>query len=162
MIVVCDTSAITNLAAIEYLNLLQALYGEIVIPEAVFKELVDIPEQVPGAAEVQSHDWIKTQPVLNTEPLESLLFDLDIGEAEAIVLALELKAQLLVIDERKGYQIASGLGLKVIGILGILLAAKAQGIIPAVQPVMDRLVGQAGFWMRRAVYRQILQLAQES
>ena len=161
MIVVCDTSAITNLAAVEHLHLLEALYDEVIIPEAVFRELVDAPQPVPGASEAEDFGWIKVKAVTNTELVEQLGNSLDAGEAEAIALAVELRAGLLVLDERTGHWIATNLKLRVIGILGVLLAAKANGLIPAVQPLLDRLIGQAGFWVSRAVYRRVLQLAQE-
>lgn len=101
MIVVCNTSPITNLAAIGQLSLLQQLYNTILIPEAVCGELVDVSSPVPGTQEVQ------TRSVVDRELATSLGQELDPGEAEAIALALELHADLLLLDERRGYQVAS-------------------------------------------------------
>ncbi|NES00260.1 MAG: DUF3368 domain-containing protein [Symploca sp. SIO1B1] len=162
MIVVSNTSPITNLAAVGKLLILQQLYSSIVIPGAVFRELTEVEYPVPGTEEVQTCDWIITQQVANPALVTSLKQELDAGEAEAIALALELKADLLLLDERRGYQAASSLGLKVQGLLGVLLAAKSRGWIPTVKPVMDDLIGRAGFWVSQALYSRILELAGES
>jgi predicted nucleic acid-binding protein len=87
--------------------------------------------------------------------------ELDPGEAEAIALAIELKADLLLLDERKGRNIAARLGVRSIGILGILIDAKQNGYVPAVKPIMDRLIQDAGFWIRREVYERVLSSANE-
>ena len=105
MIVVSDTSPITNLAAISHLDLLQHLYGFIIIPIAVYDEMVRVDKIVPGALEVQNYSWIKTQKIINTQQVKALREsqeNIDLGEAEAIILALELKADLLLMDERRG------------------------------------------------------------
>ncbi|MEH2239647.1 hypothetical protein [Nostoc sp.] len=91
MIIVSDTSPINNLAAINHLHLLQQLYGTVLIPEAVYRELTDPNFPVAGAIEVQTFIWIQTRPVQNRILVEALSNELDIGEAEAIALALEMK-----------------------------------------------------------------------
>ncbi|MGC1393575.1 MAG: DUF3368 domain-containing protein [Coleofasciculaceae cyanobacterium] len=160
MIVISDTSAINNLAAIGKLDLLQQLYGKIIIPTAVYQELLNAGATDPGTLAVQTLDWIQTKSVTNFALLQTLQNNLDIGEAEAIVLAVELNATRLIIDERRGRNQATQLGVQVIGLLGILLAAKQQGFIPTVQPVLDDLMEQ-GFWIREQLYAEILQLAGE-
>ncbi|MFB2891554.1 hypothetical protein ACE1CI_01275 [Aerosakkonemataceae cyanobacterium BLCC-F50] len=85
MIVVSNTSPITNLAAIERLNLLQALYGTIIIPQAVYDEMASVGYAVPGAIEVQTLSWIETRQVMDTNRVTELLAELDQGEAEAII-----------------------------------------------------------------------------
>jgi predicted nucleic acid-binding protein len=107
VIIVSDTSPITNLAAVQTLDLLQFLYGSIIIPVAVYNELTqaDIKKAVPGATEVQTYSWIQTRPVQNLQKVNEILVansNIHLGEAEAIVLALELKADLLLMDERRG------------------------------------------------------------
>ncbi len=87
MIVVSDTSPINNLAAIGQLGLLQQLYGNVIIPTAVYQELLDAGTTDPGTLPVQTLDWIQTQSVTNFTLLETLQNNLDIGEAEAIALA---------------------------------------------------------------------------
>jgi hypothetical protein len=161
MIVVSNTSPITNLAAIAQLALLQNLYSSIIIPDAVFRELTEVLSAVPGTQEVQTLDWIQTQQVTDSVLVVSLREELDAGEAEAIVLALELRADLLLLDERRGYQVASRFGLNVQGVLGVLLAAKSRGFLPSIQPILDELIGSAGFWVSPAVYQRTLQIADE-
>jgi uncharacterized protein len=88
VIVVSDTSPINNLAAINQLHLLLRLYGTVLIPEAVYRELTDPNFPVAGATEVQTFDWIQTRAVSDRTLVEALSNELDIGEAEAIALAV--------------------------------------------------------------------------
>jgi predicted nucleic acid-binding protein len=152
VIIVSDTSPINNLAAIGHLHLLQALYGHIIIPEAVYQELTSPNFPVAGSIEVQTSEWIKTQAVTNQALLTSLGEELDPGEAAAIVLA----------NERRGRLIADRFELSYTGILGILIEAKHQGLIPAVKPLLNALINQAGFWIAAPLYERILQVVEES
>jgi uncharacterized protein len=92
LIIISDTSPINNLAAINQLHLLQQIYGTVIIPEAVYRELTDPTFPVAGATEVQTLDWIQTRQITDRTMLELLSTELDPGEAEAIVLALEIGA----------------------------------------------------------------------
>ncbi len=136
MIVVSDTSPITNLAAIGQLDLLQKLYNHIVIPQAVYDEMVNIGKPVPGALEVQTLPWIKTQVVTDRKTVRVIRENeenIDLGEAEAITLALEIKANLVLMDERRGRVVANNYGLQVTGLLGVLIQAKQENLIRAVK-----------------------------
>jgi len=164
VIVVSDTSPITNLAAINQLNLLQQLYSHLIIPKAVYNEMVKVDQLVPGAVEVQTLRWIQTQAVADSQQIVAIQLsqeNIDIGEAEAIVLALELKAHLLLMDERRGRTVATSYGLNVTGLLGVLLQAKRNSIIPAVKPVMDQLIEQVDFRVSSHLYATILLSADE-
>ncbi|PZD72307.1 hypothetical protein C1752_03894 [Acaryochloris thomasi RCC1774] len=165
MIIVSDTSPITNLAAIDQLDLLHQLYGSIVIPTAVYNEMVAVDKVVPGALEVQTLSWIQMQAVGNTRSVADLQVNqdaIDLGEAEAIILTQELNADLLLMDERRGRTLAIAYGLNVIGLLGILLQAKSKGLIPTVRPVMDQLVDVANFRVSTQLYATVLRTARES
>ncbi|MCC5659943.1 DUF3368 domain-containing protein [Nostoc sp. XA010] len=162
MIIVSDTSPINNLAAINHLHLLQQLYGTVLIPEAVYRELTDPNFPVAGAIEVQTFIWIQTRPVQDRTLVEALSNELDIGEAEAIALALEMKADQVLIDERRGRMVAARLNLGYTGILGILVEAKSQKLISAVKPLLDALINQAGFWVAEPLYKRVLQLVDEN
>ena len=164
MIVVSDTSAITNLASIQQLQLLSQLYNQIIVPEAVYRELVEIEPPVPGTIEVQTASWLIVKQVINREVVNRLQNEvrLDPGEAEAIALSLELKAALLLIDERRGRAEADRLGIKITGLLGILIEAKQKDLIVAVKPLMDSLIATAEFRVSPALYNQILDLVGES
>ena len=106
MIVVSDASAPINLARIGELDLLRKLYSEIVVPEAVWQEVVVNGAGQPGAEEISTVDWVKRMLVKNRHLVQALRQDLDAGEAEAIALALESEADLLLMDERLGRESA--------------------------------------------------------
>ena len=90
-----------------------------------------------------------------------LKLQLDPGEAEAIALALELKSDLLLLDERRARTVASRLALRVVGLLGMLIEAKQKGLLPLVRPVLDDLEVKAGFWITETLRARILQVAGE-
>lgn len=164
MIIVSDTSLITNLAAIGQLDLLHQLYSRVIIPQAVYNEMVGIDKVVPGAVEVQQLSWIQTQTVVNSQQVTEIQENqnnIDLGEAEAIILSLELKADLLLIDERRGRTVATSYGLNVTGLLGVLLQAKKQGLIPAIKPLIDQLIATADFRVSQELYAIVLQSADE-
>jgi predicted nucleic acid-binding protein len=162
VIVVSDTSPINNLAAINQLHLLQQLYGTVLIPEAVYQELTDPDFPVAGAKEVQTFTWIQIRAVEDRTMLKALSSELDPGEAEAIVLALEMKAEQVLIDERRGRMIAARLNLHYTGILGVLVEAKSQGFISTVKPLLDDLINKAGFWVTEPLYKSVLRLVDET
>lgn len=161
MIIVSDTSALSNLALIDHLWLLEAIYQTVIIPKAVGDELAAASS--PKISKTLQLGWIRTQVITDTQLANQLQLKrgLDTGEAHAIVLALELDADDLLMDERLGRQEALRLGVPIIGILGVLVLAKQRQLIPQVQTVMDRLINQAGFRVSPRLYRQVLVLAQE-
>lgn len=161
MIVVSDTSALSNLAIINHLWLLEAIYQTVIIPDAVASELAVASN--PTISAILKLGWIQTRSLSSSQLADQLQQErgLDAGEANAIALALELQADDLLIDERLGRQEAVRLGLSIIGILGILLVAKQKSLILQVQPVMDALINQAGFRISLQLYQRVLVLAQE-
>jgi len=161
VIVVSNTSPISNLAKVGQLMLLQQIYGKIIIPTAVYYELTAEGAGELVATAVQTATWIETQPVANRILVTRLLNQLNEGEAEAIALAVELNADQLLIDERLERREAASLGLRITGVLGVLLVAKRRTLIPAVKPVMDDLIAQAVFRISEQLYADILQRAVE-
>lgn len=161
MIVVSDTSAINNLAAINQLHLLQQLYGTVLIPEAVYLELNEPSFPVAGASEVKTFDWIQIRIVGDRNLIKAFRNELDAGEAEAIALAIETQAERILIDERQGRLIAARLNLRYTGILGVLVEAKSQGLIAEVKPLLDALINQAGFWVAEPLYKRVLRFVDE-
>lgn len=87
---------------------------------------------------------------------------IDVGEAEAIRLAVELKADLLLMDERRGRALATTYGLNMIGLLGLLLQAKQNSLIASVKGPMDQLINIADFRVSRHLYSTVLQAAGEA
>ncbi|NIJ53289.1 DUF3368 domain-containing protein [Dyadobacter arcticus] len=136
MIVVSDTSVISGLIQAESLFILQKLYKRIVIPNEVFFELNKLDKRY---LDQLSNDWIEVIKVTKTPLLNELSSILDLGEAEAIMLARELNADVLLIDEKKGRMIASKMGVKITGILGTLIEAKRQNLIKEVKPILKTL-----------------------
>jgi uncharacterized protein len=158
MIVVSDTSPISNLLQIGDLDLLRLLFQKIIIPQDVFDELCEVKTQADILSE---QTWIKTSIVADSELKAELLRELDKGEAEAIILAIELHADYLLIDEVKGRLIAESYDIKVIGILGVLLQAKQKGLIADVKTHLQKLVDEAGFWLNPKLIEKVLELAKE-
>jgi predicted nucleic acid-binding protein len=156
LIVVSNTSPLTNLAAIGQFELLYRLFGSVNVASAVIDELAYDDISWPGLAEAKNAAWIRVQTVTSRQLVDALRIDLDRGEAETIVLGLELGADLVLLDERAGRYVAQHMGLNVMGVGGLLLRAKSLGIIPAIRPLLDALREQAGFYLSRAVYEQIL------
>ncbi len=165
MTAVADSSRLIALASISAFQLLEPLFGEIVIPEAVHAEVVLQGFGRPGEREVAGARWIAVRPIGEFRRVEALQGQYRIrgGEAEAIVLANELGADWLLMDERLGRQAAGAVGLRsarLIGTLGILLAAKTQGLI---QDVTRRMVElqDCGFRIDAALYRAVRRRAGE-
>lgn len=158
MIVVSDTSPITNLIKIGRLELLRDLFGEMVVPPEVFEELCTLPSQ---AIVLSKAEWLRVEIPQNLLLLDQLLEQLDIGEAASIVLTLQLHADLLLMDERKGRRAASALGIKITGLLGIFLRAKEKGLIVSVKEVIDELVSQTNFRLSAQVQEEALRLSGE-
>jgi uncharacterized protein len=161
VIVVSNTSPIFYLSTIGQLDLLRQLYGEIIIPNAVFNEITNVGNTDASAAIVPTLSWIQTQPVSDQAFINTLKVELDPGEAEAIALAVELKANRLLIDERLGRAAAMRSALQVTGVLGILIASKRRKLIQEVKPLLDALIEQVGFWVDERLYAEVLQTVGE-
>jgi predicted nucleic acid-binding protein len=157
MKVVSNASALINLARIGKLDLLHELYGRLTIPEAVWQEVVIKGAGQPGSDEVKVAAWIKKHVITNSQLVHVLQQELDAGEAESIALALEIKAELLLMDERLGRETAYHLDLRCIGLIGILIEARRKGLISAVKPHLDALRDMAGFRIRDELYLRVLQ-----
>lgn len=156
MRIVSNASPLINLARIGKLDLLRELYGELIIPEAVWHEVVVEGAGQPGADQVKASHWIKSQAVTNRQLQQALRQELDAGEAEAIALAVELNAELLLMDEHLGREVARHLGLRYTGLIGVLIEAKHKGITGSVKPQLDSLRDIAGLHISDTLYLRIL------
>ncbi len=127
-IIIADASCLIALSNIEELELLQAVYKEVIITPEVQAEFGNpIPK------------WIKIEEVADTKKTQLLELELDKGESSAIALAVENENSLLIIDERKGRLVAKRMGLLIIGTLGIIIKAKENGIIETLKPILEKL-----------------------
>ncbi|MBI2330959.1 MAG: DUF3368 domain-containing protein [Chloroflexi bacterium] len=103
-----------------------------------------------------SEGWLRKEPVYNQQIVLAFRRELDNGEAEAIALALQLQADLILMDERDGRSVAKSVGLNTIGILGVLIRAKQDGAISSVRKILNRLQSEAGFYITDALMQAIL------
>ena len=160
MIVVANAGPLIALAQIAHLDLLHALYGQLRIPTAVQHEVVASGRGRPGARLVHTADWILTVQVRDTTAVQLLRERLDAGESPAIVLAIQLEADLLLMDEARGRRVAEARGLNRTGTIGTLIAAKERGLLSKVTPLLDDLVA-AGFRMDEDLYEAAQALSGE-
>ncbi|MFN8456270.1 MAG: DUF3368 domain-containing protein [Anaerolineae bacterium] len=161
MIVVSNTTPLIGLAVIQRFSLLQQIFGKIYIAQAVYAEAVVSGREIGGAKrEVSTATWIEIVKVKDRLAVEVLLDELDLGEAETIVLAREVSADWVLMDEKKGRRKLSQLGIQKIGTVGILLKAKETGLLSVIRPELE-LLCQQGFSISQSVIDGILQQAKE-
>lgn len=153
MIVVSDTSVITSQIQVGHAELLRELHGAVLIPQAVHRELLHTHAIIPTFLDVRD--------VANRAQVADLEAELDLGEAEAIVLAKEVNADLLLIDERLGRQVALREGLRIAGLMGLVVEAKQRRLIGSVRELVRRLETEAGFRVSNAVKAEAFRLAGE-
>lgn len=158
--VVVDSGPLITLATIGRLTLLQDLFREIVVPQAVYDEVVAHGSGEPGSVETSAATWIRMYHVRDELAVNLLQESLGAGESEAIVLAQELHAKYAIIDDALARRRAEHVGLRLTGTLGVLLMAKAAGLIPAVKPILDEL-RSTDFRMSDRVYRNVVREAGE-
>jgi len=161
MTVISNSTPLISLAQIGRFDLLHEIFGRIIIPKGVYDEVVTEGEGRAGQRETEVAKWIEVVEVKNKLAVKLLKHTLDKGESETVVLAGELKADWVIMDESAGRKILEFLSIRVIGVLGILLKAKEVGLIPEVKSEVDKL-RTSGFRMRESLYRRVLQLAAES
>ena len=156
MIVISDTSAISSLFNINKLELLHQLFDKIVIPHAVYQELLALEDAEIDITLIKKANWLKVQKSTDRLLVEELSQALDIGESEAIALAYEIEADLLVIDEKRGREKAKAFGIKTVGLIGVVSQLKKRGYINSVRPILDEL-RTSGFWISDDLYQKILE-----
>lgn len=162
MIVVADTSVLINLCRVGQSELCQKLFQEVFIPPEVAAEFARLTNDTDRFAGLTLPLGIKQQSPRSRPLVVQSAVGLDSGEAAALSLAVEIHADAVLIAERRGYEVALQLGLRTIGILGILLRAKSAGLIPAVKPLLDALQRDAGFWLSESLRKQVLEATGEN
>jgi hypothetical protein len=163
MPVVSNTSPILGLAAIGCLHLIRQQFGPIEIPPVVFSEL-KTETNFRGVADINraiQDRWIIRVEVHDQALVQALSIDLDRGEAEAIALALQRSSPHVIMDETDGRARAKAMGLKPVGLLGILLRAKQDGQIVSVRQAMQALRQEIGFYIADELFVSILKSASE-
>lgn len=157
--VISNTSPLFYLHRLRQLDLLQKLYSRLLVPEAVVDELQAGRDQGEDIPEVTNYDWIEVRAV-RMPAVVTLITDLGAGEAQVLALALELPGSLVLLDDRVARAVANMRNIRMTGTAGVLLKAKQEGHIPAVAPLLERLL-QLDFRLSNAVQGSILKLAQE-
>jgi predicted nucleic acid-binding protein len=159
-VVVSDTSPLHALNHLGLLDVLPLLYGEVLIPPAVSAELLN-PAAGLQPLDVTLLQGIRVVAPADTTQFASAALKLDPGEIEALALAVELKAGLILIDEKRGRAAAIAAGLRPVGVLGTLADAKDAGLVSRLAPLIDRLVNEIGFRVSSALREHILRRAGE-
>lgn len=159
MKVVCDASALIALSRINALDLLERQVTKLLIPDAVYEELTH-GRGKPEVKEIAQAKWIKRKTVKDKTSIKRLRQSLHAGESEVIALAKEIGADLVILDDALARKIAEAEGLKVVGLLAILLNSKQNGLIRQIRPLLDSL-RQNGFFMEDDLYALLLQKADE-
>lgn len=156
--VVSNTTPIISLLKISKIEILKDLYSEIIIPQAVFDEI----EEGKNKAYYQDLSMIKWIHIVKINDRNSIKFfyNLDAGEAEAIVLAKETGAELVIIDEKLGRFYAKQAGLKITGTIGVLIKAKRDGFIKQVKPCLIELT-KKDVWISDKLIAEVCKLIDE-
>lgn len=157
---IADTSPLIFLAKLDRLDLLRQSADEVLVPPGVVEEIRRYQDEALDKIEEALGSWLGVRPVAQTQILGILLADLDSGEAEAVALALELRADRLVIDDLDARRLARRLGLAQIGTLGLLLAARLRGELPSLKLEIERL-RQEGFRVADSLALSVLRTAGE-
>lgn len=160
--VVSDSSTLIHLSAIGRLALLRELFGVLIVPTAVWREVVEQGRGRSGVEDVETarrEGWIHVEAVSSELLLRSLKHELDEGEAQVISLAVESGADLVLLDESEARRVAELFDLKKTGAVGVLLRAKVEGLIPLLKPELDRL--RESFWIDERLYQKVLRAAGE-
>jgi predicted nucleic acid-binding protein len=155
MLIVSDTSVLIALSSIGRLEILKAIFNEVIIPEGVSIELI---------AEDHSfkfEEWMKVQKITNTDLFDSFYLNLDKGESEAITLSIEIHPDYILLDDKEARKSAKSLGLNVIGTVGILVLAKKRGLIPCVMEEIEKLETRINFRLSSELKIQIKDIVNE-
>jgi predicted nucleic acid-binding protein len=159
--VVCDASTLIALARIGQLDILPLVGAQVVIPMAVYEEVVVKGAGKPGSDAIRQASWIETREVFARDLVRQFRTFLGIGESEVIALAKESDADLILLDDADARETAFSEGLDVVGLLAFLVLAKENGAIKLVRPLLNALRRQ-GFFFSDDLYHRILQKADES
>lgn len=157
---VVDTSPLIFLAKLDHLNLLSEGADTICVPQAVLNEIQAKSDEAAVAIEQISRSWLSVRQVHNRNAVEVLLADLDIGEAEVIVLAREIDADRVVMDDLDARRFARRVGVDLIGTVGLLLAAHLRGEISSIREEIERLRA-FGFRVSPSLVEAVLREAEE-
>ncbi len=160
--VVSDTSVVLNLCLLGQEALLPALYTRVCAPLVVKKEFQALVAKDRRFAGLIFPEFVEVLSSDRSPPALPSTAHLQAGEVATISLALQLRSDLVLMDERAGRIVASSVGLRPLGLLGVLLDGKRSGLVDSLAPLLDRLEKEAGFWIAPSLRSLVLQEAGES
>ena len=147
--IISDTSCFIVLNKIEELDLLRQVYGQVITTAEIAEEYgEDLP------------DWVHIVTVADRKRQAILQVELDIGESSAIVLAMEIEDSTVILDDYKARKIASLLGIRFTGTIGVIIRAKLNGLIPSIKPILEK-IKQTDFRLSESVELAALKAANE-
>jgi uncharacterized protein len=160
VIVVADTTPLSELAKVGHLNLLRDVFGQVTIPQEVYRE-VTIGSH-PAVAQVKLATWIQVFSISDTQKLSILQqsTNLDLGECAAIILAEEVQASQILLDDLDARRAAKNRNLSVIGTIGTLILAKQRGVITSIKVILDDLI-EGGTYIGQRLYQDALAIVGE-
>jgi len=158
--VVSNSSPLIHLAKIDQLNLLKHFFGEILVPEAVYKECIVEGKYKKDSKKIEKADWIEITKIRDENLKNSFMMVLDEGEAEVITLAIEESAELVLLDDYEAREVARNYGLNITGVIGILIKAKYEKKIVSLKDELEKL-RKTGFWLSDNLYTKILREVSE-
>jgi len=161
VIVVTDTSVVLNLCFLNQGRLLTDIFGTVLAPPSVRAEFQRLASLDPRFLGLTFPASIQTVAPAHIAPALVGNQRLHNGEIEALSLAVEQKADAVLMDERAGRTAATGLGLHCIGVLGVLIQAKTMGLLSAVRPLIEQLQSNACFWIAPALRQKVLNAVNE-
>ena len=156
--IISNTTPIISLLKVDKLYLLKELYEKVIVPVAVYLEIENDKDK-PYYQDLTQIDWIEIQEIRNPDA-KAYFLDLDDGEAEVLILAKELNADLVIMDELMERRYSKQLGFNLTGTIGILLKSKENGLIISIKDLLTKLV-KKGTWLNSKLVSKVIKLANE-
>ena len=158
--IIVNSTPIIALSAIDELHLLKDLYGEVIIPKAVFNEVVLKGNNRAGSNFTIKYDFINIQTITNENAKRYFETSLHEGEVEVMILAQEITADICIIDDYLARRYAKHLGLSITGTIGVLIKAKEKGLLKEITPLLNALISN-GIYIDNKLFDTVVKLAKE-
>lgn len=158
--VVVNTTPLIALSHVGQLSILKKLYGEIIIPEAVYRELSVKADSVCKKAVDSSLDWIRVDKIKNQMAKDMYKTQLHDGEVEVMILSKEIAADVVIIDDANAKKHAKYLELPVTGTLGVLIKARQEGYVDELKPILQQMM-ENGIYISRSLLELCLKQVRE-
>jgi predicted nucleic acid-binding protein len=155
MTIVSDSGPLIALSKLNLLFILQELFGEIIIPKEVWREVVERGKGKAGSEAIRKAKWIKVRAVGDELSVEVLCREIEKGEAEAIILAKRMNADVLILDERIPREIAGAIGLKVVGSLALIHEGIERGLVNQTLEEITKKMRERKIWISDEIIERV-------